>query len=187
MTTTKPMTPSENYLVTISGLSARERNEMLAYYHKLAECQRIEIEPIVAKLRNEYNSKMQKDKVAEFWYAIRLRAVKFYRSKEQNFSRKEDMTPENLAELTAIRIKGIKAQMKKPKLKTTLIDIVRVRYDEIKFYRTKGDMTWREIAEYLKQHTATNIHYTYLHECYINIAKELGDLDQIGKPVEPGQ
>lgn len=166
---------SEIHVATLSGLAARQRDDMAAYYRKLPETTKVEIESLVAKLANKNRRKMQQCKSGEFFYAMRLRAIHAYRDKEAGFTRKEDMTPASLQELTEIRIKSILATQKKPG-KTTLADIVRIRYDELAFLRRRG-LSWRNVAEYLKRYTNTLIHYTYLCECFNQITKEIEQND----------
>ena len=167
------MTIDTKYITTLTRLSASERDKLALVWRKLSEEQKISIEEITIQIINQNRFEMDKTLKSEFYYSCRLLAIKKYINTLGGFSKKQDMTKEQLENIQDLRIQSIRSKKKKDR-STRLCDIVRIRYEELKNLKGKG-LSWRDIANYLAQFTKTQIHYTYLRKIYKEAEYEHND------------
>lgn len=159
------------YITALTHTSEAERDRLALTYRKFSDEQKIEIEEINLQTINSLRSRMDKEYKSEFYYACRIISIKRYLDTMNGFSRKQDMSEEQLQKIQDLRIQFIKSKKKKDR-STQISDIIRIRYDEITQLRSKG-LSWRDIANYMQAFTKTKIHFTYLRKIYYETEMQL--------------
>lgn len=159
------------YILSLTSMSIEKKKKIWREYARLEELERIKLDGEFGEWISKNKGKMQAGKQAEFYYSMRLLQINnYFKTKNSANVKDGDATQKSMEELTNERINLLLAK-KGTSHKTTIGEILRVRYLEIKQLKARN-LSWKDCSEYLKTYGALKVAPTYLRDCILEIEKE---------------
>jgi YesN/AraC family two-component response regulator len=160
----------KSYIDDLTRTSLGKRDILFKWYGSQSERARLEIASKQSELTRQNRAKIDNSRIAEFHFSMLTIAINKMHWLESAMYQKSELSREEAREITHQNIARVKSNKKRrPSTKRNVISIQ--FYKEIRMLRSQ-DMSWRDIAFYMKTRHKTNIGWSYLRKCFIELTDE---------------
>lgn len=161
-----------SYLQQVCLFDDKQRKNLLAYYGKMSEVEKLEVEKLASELWLKNKNLLEKECKAEYNFATKLLAIAKLQADEKAVSKLHRTTPEQRKSVALREV----ARLKELKLKQTapIRAAIEERYFDIKQFR-ELELSWRDVAVALKKHYPKQfrtVNVSYLRKTWIEINQQ---------------
>ena len=161
-----------SYLQQVCLFDDKQRKNLLAYYGKMSEVEKIEVEKLASELWFKNKHLLEKECKSEYNFATKLLAIAKMQEEEKTVGRLHRTTPEQrkaVALREVARLKELKQKQNSP-----VRCAIEERYFDIKQFR-ELELSWRDVATALKKHYPKQfrtVNVSYLRKTWIEIDEQ---------------
>jgi len=161
-----------NPLYQATRLAEDERNALVHYYAALNEQERLDVHKLQVDLLRQQREAMKALglDLPAMNYATLLAAVAKRKELARRLSRKDAEAVKHAEQIAAMRLQSVQGSRRKRKAKT--LNVIRVRFYPIVEDLRRKEVSWRDIAEYLRRYHKRRISHSYLQKAYSLIRRE---------------
>jgi hypothetical protein len=148
----------------VTGVGIEERNELIRWYSRLNEIERIDVNKLQTDLLRQKREQIKPLGPSTGAYAALVLALAKRRRTLTAVSRKEHMTPAQAEQVTKMHRDAV--MLSQGKGEGRIARLVRLRwYHEIKQHRQDG-FSWRQIASLIAKKHKIKVSHNQIRLCY---------------------
>jgi hypothetical protein len=160
------------YLQEVCLLDEKQRKNLMTYYGKLSEVEKMEVERVRTEIWLKNKHLLKTEVKTEYNFAMQLLAIAKLQADEKAVNKLHRTTPEQRKSVALREV----ARLKELKLKQTapIRAAIEERYFDIKQFR-ELELSWRDVAVALKKHYPKQfrtVNVSYLRKTWIEINQQ---------------
>ncbi|WP_316348241.1 hypothetical protein [Desulfuromonas acetoxidans] len=149
----------------VIGVGVKERNELIRWYSRLNETERLDVHRLQTDLLRQKRIEMQSLEIDTRAYAALILALAKRRQTLTAAARKEHMTSEQAEQITKMRHDAVARH--KGKGEGRIARLVRLRlFHEIENLRDVHGYSWRKIAVWIGVNHKTKVSHNQIRLCF---------------------